>query len=260
MVLPSGFESSAGQKDVAAADARDAVRPSSNSPRADIEAFFHSPDIQALKARVCEIGRRLWERGFVDSNAGNISVKVGPDLALCTPTLISKGFMKPEDICLVGLDGAQIAGNRQRTSEILVHLGIMKQEPKAAAVVHCHSPYGTAYAIAGVAPPPGLLSEYEAAMSVAVAPYRTPGSSELCEVVARFANAHNTILMANHGVVTWSHVDVEDAYFKIEILEAYCKTVHIASQLGTPLNQLSPANIHDLLDWKHNQGIPDPRF
>jgi L-fuculose-phosphate aldolase len=260
MALPSGSKSAAGQTAGAAANPCGVECPSSKSPIADLEIFFNSPDLLALKVRLCEIGRRLWERGFVDANAGNISVKVGPDLALCTPTLISKGFMKPEDICLVDFDGHQLAGSRQRTSEILVHLGIMKQQPKAVAVVHCHSPYGTAYAIAGVTPPTGLLAEYEAAMSVAIAPYRTPGSTALCEVVARFADAYNTILMANHGVVAWSGVDVEDAYFKIEILEAYCKTVQIATQLGSPLKQLSPANIHALLDGKRRQGIPDPRI
>jgi L-fuculose-phosphate aldolase len=253
MGVPSAFESSAGQTD-------GGERPSSNRPGADLESFFHSPDLLALKVRLCDIGRRLWERGFVDANAGNLSVKVGPDLVLCTPTLVSKGFMQPEDLCLVDFAGQQRAGNRPHSSEIRVHLGILKQQPKAVAVVHCHSPHGTAYAIAGVPPPTGLLAEYEATMSVAVAPYRTPGSTELCEVVARFADTHNTVLMANHGVVAWSGVDVEDAYFKIETLEAYCETIQIAKQLGSPLQQLSAANLHELLAGKRRQGIPDPRF
>jgi L-fuculose-phosphate aldolase len=260
MSPPSGFESAAGQTAGAAANPDAGERPCSKSPGAHLESFFNSPDLRALRVRLCEIGRRLWERGFVDANAGNISVKVSPDLVLCTPTLVSKGFLKPEDLCLVDFAGQLRAGNRHRTSEILVHLGIFKQQPKAVAVVHCHSPYGTAYAIAGITPPTGLLAEYESAMSVAIAPYRTPGSRELCEVVARFADTHNTILMANHGVVAWSGVDVEDAYFKIEILEAYGKTIQIATQLGSPLKQLAPADMQELLDGKRQQGIPDPRL
>ena len=256
----SGAHSLSDYTRTAAVRVGEANRVGSKSSTADIAGFFDSPAIQSLRALICEIGRRMWDRGFVDSNAGNIAVKVAPDLALCTPTLVSKGFMKPEDICMVDLNGNQLAGPRQRTSEILVHLGIMKREPRAVATVHCHSPYGTAYAITGTVPPPGFLSEFEASMSVAIAPYRTPGTTELCDVVARFANTHNTILMANHGVISWSHLGLEDAYFKIEILEAYCKTVHIASQLGRPMERLSPANIHDLLQWKQKQGIPDPRF
>jgi L-fuculose-phosphate aldolase len=66
--------------------------------------------------------------------------------------------------------------------------------------------------------------------------------------------------MANHGVVTWSHNDVEDAYFKMEILEAYCRTVLVASQLGKPVNMMTAAQLQDLLKIKQSLGIPDPRF
>ncbi|MFM8335311.1 MAG: class II aldolase/adducin family protein, partial [Opitutaceae bacterium] len=77
---------------------------------AEIEKFFHSPALQVLKERICDIGRRLWQREYTDGNGGNITIRVGDNLALCTPTLICKGFMKPEDMCLVDLDGNQLAG------------------------------------------------------------------------------------------------------------------------------------------------------
>ncbi|MGZ5568481.1 MAG: class II aldolase/adducin family protein, partial [Limisphaerales bacterium] len=93
---------------------------SKSSPK-DIEAFFNSPEIHALKLQICDVGRRLWQRAYVDGNGGNIAIRVGEDIALCTPTLVSKGFMKPEDLCLVDLDGKQLAGTKKRTSEILMH-------------------------------------------------------------------------------------------------------------------------------------------
>ena len=77
------------------------------------------------------IGRRLWQREYVDGNGGNIAIRVGEDIALCTPTLVSKGFMKPEDMCLVDFEGNQLAGAKKRTSEILMHLQIMKRQPQA---------------------------------------------------------------------------------------------------------------------------------
>jgi L-fuculose-phosphate aldolase len=232
----------------------------SKSSRAELDAFFNSAHVQTLKLQICDIGRRLWQRAYVDGNGGNIAIRVGEDIALCTPTLVSKGFMKPEDMCLVDLEGKQLCGGKKRTSEILMHLQIMKRQPRAVATVHCHPPYATGFAVAGVEPPTCMIPEFEVFSSVAIAPYRTPGTPEMGKLVADLVDKHNTILMANHGVVTWSHNDVEDAYFKMEILEAYCRTVLVASQLGKPANTMTATQLQDLLKIKQSLGIPDPRF
>jgi L-fuculose-phosphate aldolase len=232
----------------------------SSSSKSDIEAFFNSTQLHELKLQICDVGRRLWQRAYVDGNGGNIAIKVGPDLALCTPTLISKGFMKPEDMCLVDLEGNQLDGRMKKTSEILMHLQIMKRQPRAVATVHCHPPYATAFAVAGVEPPTCMIPEFEVFASVAIAPYRTPGTPEMGKLVADLVDKHNTVLMANHGVVAWSHNNVEDAYFKMEILEAYCRTVLVASQLGKPVNTMTAAQLQDLLKIKQSLGIPDPRY
>jgi L-fuculose-phosphate aldolase len=237
-----------------------AKRVTSTSPKPDLEALFNSPQIHALKLQICDIGRRLWQRAYVDGNGGNIAIRVADDIALCTPTLVSKGFMKPEDMCFVDLEGNQLCGSKKRTSEILMHLQIMKRQPRAVATVHCHPPYSTGFAVAGVEPPTCMIPEFEVFSSVAIAPYRTPGTPEMGKLVADLVDKHNTILMANHGVVTWSHNDVEDAYFKMEILEAYCRTVLVATQLGKPVNTMTPAQLQDLLKIKQSLGIPDPRY
>lgn len=247
--------------------AKPATAPRSNpkitaaSPPAEIEAFFNSPPLDGLKEAICEVGRRLWHRNYVDGNGGNIAIKVSEDLVLCTPTLISKGFMCPADLCLVDLEGNQKAGTKKRTSEILMHLQIMKRQPKAKATVHCHPPHATAYAVAGVEPPTCMIPEIEVFVGkVPIAPYRTPGTPEMGKLVADLVDHHNTILMANHGVVSWSHLDVEDAYFKMEIVEAYCRTIWVASQLGTGLKTFSADQLKDLLKIKQGLGIPDPRL
>jgi L-fuculose-phosphate aldolase len=234
---------------------------SSKSSKAELDAFFRTAEIQKLKAEICEVGRRLWQRAYVDGNGGNIAVRVGEDIALCTPTLVSKGFMKPEDMCLVDLEGNQFCGERKRTSEILMHLQIMKRQPRAVATVHCHPPHATAFAVAGVEPPSCMIPEIEVFIGrVPIAPYRTPGTPEMGKLVADLVEHHNTVLMGNHGAVSWSHVSVEDAYFKMEILEAYCRTVWVASQLGQPLKTFSPQHLQDLLKIKQTLGIPDPRI
>jgi len=232
----------------------------SKSSRPEIKAFFNSPAVQDLKAQLCDIGRRMWQREYVDGNGGNLAVRVGKDLALCTPTLVSKGFMQPEDMCLVDFDGNQLAGSRKCTSEILMHLQIMKRQPGAIATCHCHPPNSTGFAVAGVPPPEGLVSEFELFVSLALAPYRTPGTPELGRLVARLADQHNTILLANHGVVSWRHHNLEDAYFKIEILETYCRTILAAAQVGVPARKMTAPQLKALLKIKKRLGIPDPRF
>ncbi len=236
------------------------ARPlSSKSSKAELETFFESPYCQDLKLQICEIGRRLWQRAYVDGNGGNIAIRVGDDIALCTPTLVSKGFMKPEDMCLVDFEGNQLCGEKKRTSEILMHLQMMKRQPKDVASVHCHPPYATGFAVAGVEPPTCMVPEYEVFASVAIAPYRTPGTPEMGKLVADLVDKHNVILMANHGVVAWSHNSIEDAYFKMEILEAYCRTILVASQLGRPPQTMTSTQLQDLLKIKQSLGIPDPR-
>jgi L-fuculose-phosphate aldolase len=234
---------------------------SASSSASDLEAFFNTSEMFELREQICEMGRRMWQRAYVDGNGGNIAIRVADDLALCTPTLVSKGFMKPEDMCLVDLDGNQKAGVKKRTSEILMHLQIMKTVPRAKATAHCHPPHATAYAVAGVEPPTCMIPEIEVFVGkVPIAPYRTPGTPEMGKLVADLAEEHNTILMGNHGAVSWSHLNVEDAYFKMEILEAYCRTIWVASQLGAPLKTMKPEQLKDLLNIKETLGIPDSRF
>ena len=117
-----------------------------NDPKTptEIQAFFHSPAIVELKQRMVDIGKRMWAREYTDGNGGNLTIRVGDNLVLCTPTLVSKGFMTLEQMCLVDLEGKQLAGKFKRTSECMTHLAIMKRQPKAKACCHAHPPHGTA--------------------------------------------------------------------------------------------------------------------
>ncbi len=232
----------------------------SKSPKAELEAFFNSAYAQDLKLQICEMGHRLWKRAYVDGNGGNMAIRVGEDIAICTPTLVSKGSLKPEDMCLVDFEGNQLLGTKKRTSEILMHLQMMKRQPKAVATCHCHPPYATAFAVAGIAPPTCMLPEYEVFCAVGVAPYRTPGSPEMGKLVADLTDQYNTILMANHGVVTWSHNNIEEAYWRMEIIEAYCRTIVVAGQLGKPINTFTGPQMKELLNIKQSLGFVDPRY
>lgn len=212
-----------------------------------------------LKEQICEIGRRIYNRGFAAANDGNISVRVGPNEVLCTPTMICKGFMKPEDICAVDMEGNQIAGTRKRTSEILLHLEIMKHRPDVKAVVHCHPPHATAFAVAKEPVPQCVLPEVEVFMGeVPLAPYETPGTKKFAETVVPFLKGTNTIILSMHGTVSFAE-ELEQAYWKTEILDAYCRILLLAKQLGR-IHYFAEDKERELLDLKKRLGFDDPRF
>jgi L-fuculose-phosphate aldolase len=222
--------------------------------------LFHSAAVGGLKDEIVAAGQRLWQREYVDGNGGNISARITDDLVLCTPTLCSKGQLNEHDLSIVDLENRQVYGERPQTSEILLHLEIYKTVPQALAVIHCHPPYATAHAVAGVIPKGNLIPEQEVFVGpVALAPYETPGTKQFAETILPFVRKHNTILLANHGIVCWADSVTHAGWF-VEVIETYCKTILIASQLRNPLPEIPPEKINDLLAIKKRLGLPDARF
>jgi L-fuculose-phosphate aldolase len=212
-----------------------------------------------LKELICEIGRRVYAKGFAAANDGNISIRLNDREILCTPTMMSKGFMKPEDLCKVDYEGKQLAGTRKRSSEILLHLAVYKNRPDVNAVVHCHPPHATAFAVAGVPIPKCVLPEVEVFLGeVPTAIYETPGTQKFAETIVPHLKASNTIILANHGTVTFGP-DLEKAYWNSEIIDAYCKILILSRQLGN-VNYFSQQQTRELLDLKKRLGYDDIRF
>ena len=231
------------------------------APRSAANArLFSTPEAEAIKEEICAVGRKLWLRQFVDGNGGNISYRIGPNEVLCTPTLVSKYDLTPEDLCLVDLEGKQVAGSKSRTSEIFLHLEIYKSVPEAKSVVHCHPPHATAYAITGKVPPNLIIPEFEVFVGkVAISPYKTPGTAEFAQTVIPYVRDHNTVLLANHGIVCWADTATHAEWYA-EVLETYCWTLMLASQLGVPISYISDQQGSDLLAIKKKLGLPDARF
>ncbi len=226
----------------------------------EIERLFNSPETRAVKEEICAVGHKLWQRSYVDGNGGNISCRIGENAVLCTPTLLSKADLQPEDLCLVDLEGNQLAGRLSRTSEVFLHLEIYKRVPQARAVVHCHPPHATAYAITGHVPPSAVIPEFDVFVgSVAVTPYETPGTREFAETVIPHVRNHNAILLGNHGVVCWADTPMHAEWYA-ENLETYCWTLLISRQLGVAYNRIPRSKEKDLLAIKRRLGLPDARF
>ena len=216
-------------------------------------------DVRELKQAICESGDRIYKRGFAAANDGNISVRLNESEVLCTPTMHCKGFLKPKDICLVDMEGNQLAGKKKRSSEVLLHLEIMKARPDVQSVVHCHPPHATAFAGAREPIPQAVLPEVEVFLGeVPIAPYETPGGKKFAETILPFVRQTNVIILANHGTVSFGE-SVERAYWWTEVLDSYCRILILARQLG-PIQYLSPEKTQELIDLKTKWGFTDPRL
>jgi L-fuculose-phosphate aldolase len=226
----------------------------------DSDRLFNSSAANAIKEEICAVGRKLWLRSYVDGNGGNISYRIGENAVICTPTLLSKADLKPEDLCLVDLEGRQLAGTLPRTSEVYLHLEIFKAVAAAKAVVHCHPPHATAYAITGHVPPSTIIPEFDVFVgSVAITQYETPGTKKFAETVLPYVQSHNTVLLGNHGIVCWADTPTHAEWYA-ENLETYCWTLLISRQLGIPYTRIPPEKEQELLKIKKRLGLPDARF
>ena len=211
-----------------------------------------------LKEQMCDIGRRIWIKGFCAGNEGNHSYRLSETRVLCTPTGISKGDLKPEDICTVDLEGKQIAGTKKRTSEIQLHLAIYNARPDVRAVIHSHPPHATAFAVAGVDLPTCIHPEAEVFLgAVKTAQYVTPGDQRLGDSILPFVKDSNTILLQSHGVVTYGD-DLRRAYYQLEIVDAYARILILAKQVGS-IRPLEAQEMKELLVLKERFGMTDSR-
>lgn len=216
-------------------------------------------NVHRMKQEICEIGDRIYKKGFAAANDGNITYRINEREVLCTPTMHSKGFLKPEDICTVDMDGNQIAGSKKRSSEALLHIEIMKARPDVKSVVHCHPPHATAFAVAREPIPQCILPEVEVFLGdVPITKYETPGGKQFAETILPFVQNTNVILLANHGTVSYGE-NVERAYWWTEILDAYCRILILAKQVGN-IEYLSKQKAEELLELKDKWGFTDPRL
>jgi L-fuculose-phosphate aldolase len=187
---------------------------------------------QQNREEIVRFGKLLHQTGLVAATDGNLSVRLENGNILCTPTLMSKGLMEPEDLVIVDSCGSKLNGARGVSSEIAMHVLIYRSRPDVGAVVHAHPPTATGYAAAGLALDRALCSEIIVTLgSVPLANYETPGTPELAEVLAPLVADHDAILMANHGVVTCGK-DLLNAYMNMETVEHFAKIALVTHLLG----------------------------
>lgn len=209
-----------------------------------------------IKKEMCEIGKRVYDRGMVASNDGNFSVKLNDNEYLCTPTGVSKGFMTPEYICKVDAKGNILKANEgfRPSSEIKMHMRIYEKRPDVKAVVHAHPMYATTFAIAGKPLMEPIMPEAVIFLGgVPLAKYGTPSTMEIPDAVEEFLEDYDAVLLENHGALTYSD-SLLNAYHKMESVEFYARLMYQAMAIGGP-QILSDERVEQLYEIRRNMNL-----
>lgn len=210
-----------------------------------------------IKQEMCEIGRRVYERGMVAANDGNFSVKLNANEILCTPTGVSKGFMTPEYICKIDMKGKLLEshGDFKPSSEMKMHLQVYKERPDVQAVLHAHPPYATTFAAAGLPLEQPVLSEAVLTLGrVPIAAYGTPSTKEVPEAVAKYLPYCDAMLLANHGALSYGD-SLMNAYHKMESVEFYARILYQTKLLGGA-RELTQKQVEDIYEIRRRSGMP----
>ena len=211
-----------------------------------------------LRQKLVEIGRRIYDNGFVAASDGNLSARLEDGTIVTTPTMVCKGRMTEDMLVLVDIEGRKLRRDeRNPSSEFSMHKEIYQLRPDVHAIVHAHPPFGTGFAVAGVALDQPLLSEVILTLGcVPLTTYGTPSTRELSDSLSPFIPHHDALLLANHGAVAYGP-DLEMAYARMETLEHFAKITLIARIVGKP-RELPPDAIEKLLDVRERAGYMQP--
>ncbi|MEO7144453.1 MAG: class II aldolase/adducin family protein [Bryobacteraceae bacterium] len=203
---------------------------------------------------IVEVGRLMWQRGWVASNDGNISIRLCDSRILCTPTGVCKGMMQPDDLIICDSDGVKLEGERACTTEIAMHTTIYALRPDVRAVVHAHPATATGFAAAGKALNLALLPEVVIGLgSIPLARYGLPGTPALTDGMLPLIPSHDAILMANHGAVAYGE-DLNKAFFRMDTVEHVARITLVAEMLGGP-KPLPRQEVAKLFDSRTRYGV-----
>jgi len=198
-----------------------------------------------LREEIVAIGKRMWDKGFIAAADGNISVRLSSDRLLITPSGLGKGFLSPEQILRIDLNGKVSSASQPATrglkpsSETMMHLEAYRQRPDAQAVIHAHPPLSIALTVAGLPIDPDVLPEVIYSVGVIpTAPYVTPGTPDGQNAIRELVKKHDAILLDHHGTLTVG-ANLMEAYMRLERVEHSAAILLAARQVGE-LKRLSP--------------------
>jgi len=208
-----------------------------------------------IKKEICEVGHKLWLKGFVAANDGNISVKINDHEYYCTPTGVSKGSLTPDMIIKVDENGKKLEGKLNPSSEIKMHMRVYQKRPDVTAVVHAHPPVATAFTVADID-----LDQYilpEAVLTIGNVPtcdYGTPSTMEIPDSLDPYLQNHDAFLLRNHGALTVG-CNLNKAFFVMEEVEFNAVICKHAMDLGA-VHEISNDQLKKLMDLRKAMNLP----
>ena len=198
---------------------------------------------------IIEICKRVYRNGWVASNDGNISIRISTDEVLCTPTGRSKGYLTPDQLVKVDMDGNKLEGALEASSEVKIHLDVYKHKEGVYAAVHAHPPYATAHAVAGIPLDQCVIPEIIISLgAIPLTEYGTPSTQEIPDNIRKYLKDYNAFLMQNHGAFTIG-ADVYQAYYRMESVELFAKINLLARTLGN-VNNISEENVRKIMEMR----------
>lgn len=209
-----------------------------------------------LREQICDVCHKMWQKGWVAANDGNVSVKLEDGSFLATPTGISKSFITPEKLVRIDEEGRVLEAEegRRPSSEIKMHLRCYQEREDIGAVLHAHPPVATGFAVANRPLDSYSMIETVIALgSVPVTPYGTPSTYEVPEAIAPYLGEHDAVLLQNHGALTVG-TDVITAYYRMETLELFAQISLNAYLLGGA-QEISRENIDRLISMRKGYGV-----
>jgi len=211
----------------------------------------------AIKQMIIDIGKRIWTRGYVAANDGNITIRLNKNEIMTTPTGVSKGFMTPEMIIKMDMNGKILTPSKhyRPSSEVKMHIEVYNQREDVHSVVHAHPPFCTSFAVAGIPLNKCVLPEAVLTLGgVPIAPYGTPSTQEIPDSIKPYLQNTDAILLANHGALTFG-TDLTTAYHRMETLEHSANIIFRAIQLGN-VNMIPSDEVKKLLELREKMNIP----
>lgn len=211
-------------------------------------------DLSLIKNDLVTVGRRMYERNYIASNDGNISARLDKNRVVITPSGVSKGFMKPEEMVVIDMEGKVQEGHQKPSSELLLHLHMYKNRTDINSVCHAHPVYATAFAVAGIPLDKYVLPEVIISLgTIPLIEYGTPGTEELYKPILKKIDQFDAFLLANHGVLTLGK-NIISAYHKMETVEHFARIAFISQQLGHT-SVLNKEQVKKLLDQRQKFGF-----
>lgn len=209
----------------------------------------------ALRDEIVRIGKLMWEKNFIAAGDGNLSVRLGSDRILCTPSGLSKGFLNAEQLVIIDMQGAKVGANQGAardlvpSSEIRLHLECYRQRPDVMGVVHAHPPSAIACTLVGISLAKCILPEvvYDLGI-IPTLPYATPASAEGPERIRELIPRYDALMLERHGSVTVGKT-LWEAYMRLERME-HSALIALQANAVQPVTPLADNQIQKLADMR----------